>query len=77
MLLSYILFKDFDPQNTLERQQVEMFKFYAEEMLASSCNRSLRGVGDKPFACNPGVAGSILGFTRLSDDTLIRGSVSI
>ena len=45
-----------------------MFKFYAEEMLASSCNRSRGGVGDKPIACNPGVAGSILGFTSLSDD---------
>ena len=27
-----------------------MFKLYAEEMLASSCNRSHRGVVDKPFA---------------------------
>ena len=47
-----------------------MFKFYAKEMLASSCNRSRRGVGYKPLAGNPGVTGSILGFTSLSDDTL-------
>ena len=32
-----------------------MFKFYAKEMLASSCNRSRRGVCDKPLAGNPGV----------------------
>ena len=54
-----------------------MFKFYAEEMLASSCNRSRRGVGDKPLACNPGVAGSILGFTSLSDDTLSRLRITL
>ena len=54
-----------------------MFKFYAKEMLASSCNRSRRGVCDKPLAGNPGVTGSILGFTSLSDDTLSRGPVSI
>ena len=54
-----------------------MFKFYAKEMLTSSCNSSRRCAGDKPLAYSPGVTGLTLGFTSLSDDTLSRSHVSI
>ena len=34
-----ILFSGFDPQNDFSPKQVEVFKMYPEETLASSCNK--------------------------------------